>query len=230
MKHIATLLLAGPLLAAAQTYNLAADFSATKNSGQAWQYGWSANLGQTFEAYRSSTKITGVDYWSDGLNANLAPSVSHNPTSQPIAVGDYVLAAGAAAFEPGPSGELSVYRWVAPQAGEYHLDVSFLGLGSHSTTQVFVLGLNGGQAFYGEMRGPGSTQAFNGNYLVSAGSGFDFVVSNLVSGSSGNTIGISAQLTMVPEPASALTLFAGLGVLTVTWARRRRDGEQVTST
>lgn len=229
MKHIAILLLAAPLLAAAQTYNLAADFSATKNSGQAWQYGWSANLGQSFEPYGSSTKISGVDYWSDGLSANLAPSVSHNPTGASVVVDDHVLAPGAAAFEPGPYGGLSIVRWVAPQSGLYHLDASFIGLGSRSTAQVYVTARGGAQAFYGEMRGPGSTQSFSGNLPVGAGGGFDFIVSNMGSGSGGNTIGISAQLTMVPEPASALTLFAGLAVLAVTWARRGRAGDLAAS-
>lgn len=221
MKYIATLLLAVPLLAAAQTYDLATDFSSTRNSAEPWQYGWSNGSGQTFVPYRGSGKNgTPLDYWFDGQYADPAPSVSHNPTSLPVAVGDHVLAPGAAAFEPGPGGEYSIYRWVAPQSGEYHLDVSFSGLGSRSTTEVYVLSTDGAQAFRGEIRGFGSTQTFSGNYTVRAGTGFDFVVNNFLDAYGGDTIGISAQLAMVPEPSSAL--MSGLGLaLMFLWLRRR---------
>src|SRR6516225_679362 len=79
-------------LAAAQSFDAAADFSATSNPNGAWSYGWSASRLSGFHLLPHSINfdvdVTGIylnpaiaDVWTGSPSGDIAPAVFHNPSS-----------------------------------------------------------------------------------------------------------------------------------------------------
>lgn len=157
-----------------ETYDVALDFSVASNPNGVWSYGYMTSLGSGLIAYQESGNSSGLDYWVHNLSLG-APSVIHNPTSDTIDRGTPVVAAGQAAFHPGPGGEYSVFRFTAPDSGAYQLDCSFHGIDkAGTTTDVHVL-LNGTSIFDGSVNGfgPGTGPSFNANLVLAVGDRVD---------------------------------------------------------
>jgi len=132
------------------TFDPAADFSATANPNGVWSFGWSRQLGSTFElnAVRGDTFFGVSDFhWWAGENATDAepghfPLVGHNSTGTDLNFGDsIVVPAGQLTMHPGPNGELAVVRFTAVVAGSYAISATFLRLDVSvgTTTDVHVL-------------------------------------------------------------------------------------------
>jgi len=196
------------------TFNAAADFSATNNPNGVWQYGWSSNLGSTFNLLTATENLCGLtDSW---FNPNLFlgnPRVEHNGTGSTINCITRTFQPDELSLHPGVNGQYSIVRWVAPEAGTYSLASTFSGLDFvGTTTDVHVLH-NGTSLLDNLVNGFGapSARSFASALSVLAGDTIDFAVGfgngNFYYDTTGLAATISkADTTSVPEPTSVLGL------------------------
>jgi hypothetical protein len=182
--------------APAQSFNAAADFSATSNPNGAWSYGWSTSRLSGFNLLPQSIKfdvdVTGAvlnpaiaDVWTGAPTGDVAPSVFHNPAPFVDTHSSYPFGCcapypvGGLGFHPGPNGENAKVRWTAPAPGVYKVKATFSGLdyGGQvgTTTDVAVL--------YSRFNsGAGATmtqQLWTGN-VIAFGSHYDQSFSGIV--------------------------------------------------
>lgn len=205
------LVVAGPLLlshlAAAQTFDAAAEFSATSNPNGAWSYGWSTSRLSGFHLLPQSIKydvdITGVhlnpaiaNVWTGSFSGDTAPSVFHNPgpfvdthSSYPAGCcAPYPV--GGLGFHPGPNGENARVRWTAPAAGVFKVKATFSGLdyGGQVGTTTDVAVLHSRSTPATELTNSTKTdQLWTGN-VIAFGSHYDQSFSGTVSVLAGDTI------------------------------------------
>jgi hypothetical protein len=195
-------------------FDAATDFSLTQNPNGVWSYGQSATLASPLVLYTNTVReFSAIESWNAGSGSFSNPSVSHNPLANSVTQASITYQPGQLAFHPGPNGQFSVVRFVAPTAGDYSLQSSFTGLDfvGPTTTDVHVL-RNGVSLFDGVISAFGSGPSFATSQRLSAGDTIDFKVGV---GSDGtfafDTTGLGARITLVPEPSS-LVLFS-LGTL-----------------
>lgn len=195
---------------AAQRWSAADDFSPSSNPNGAWAYGYQTSLGGAFSLYNVPTTLgTGLNYWTPG-SLGVDPNLLHNPSASPVAAFDFIVQPGQAAFHPGPSGQFSVFRWIAPSDGLYSIQADFVGLGASSTTDVHVM-VNGVPLFNQFINGQGTTAGFDIERPLVAEDTVDFAVGF---GSNGNfvsdTTGINAIITAITEPTSFVWIGGGI--------------------
>jgi hypothetical protein len=168
-------------------YDIAADFSATANPNGVWSYGYLAKSAtpetpndNTFTPYTQNGPTYGVDHW--GLvNGGWSFGVYHNSASQAVSVyGDDNFQPNQAAFQAGPDGQYSVFRFTAPQAGSYSLSTTFTGICTQrsNATDVHVL-LNGRDLFPNKVELAGQYQSSltdQGTLTLAQGEKVDFVL------------------------------------------------------
>ena len=137
--------------ASAQTYNLAKDFSIAGNPNGAWQYGQTPTRGGVFSPFTLGgfDAFYGVAYWSEGS----LPQVTLNTTGVDVTLSTLKIPAYKIYQHPGPGGDNSVVRWIAPQTGIYSIDSSFTGIdfAYPTTTDVAVLRNSSEQLFAGDI-------------------------------------------------------------------------------
>jgi hypothetical protein len=75
----------------AQTYDVAADFSATGNPNGPWSYGWSGSLGSAFILDSDPQVREDLDTWRGDVAGDGNPAVYHNGTSYAILLGGTAL-------------------------------------------------------------------------------------------------------------------------------------------
>jgi hypothetical protein len=199
-------------------FNVASDFSLTNNPNGAWRYGWSSSLGSSFNLYSNVGKQTPtIDLWYDPTKKIEPPFVVHNSTaSENNSHPTITYQPGQLGFHPGYYGEYSIVRWIAPEAGNYSLATTFMGL-DHvglTTTDVHVLH-NNSLLFSNLINGFGASSAksFTTTGTVQAGDTIDFAVGygsnqTYFYDSTGLDVTISTTPAgvseAVPEPSTAL--------------------------
>lgn len=210
------------VMAHAQTYNVATDFSLVSNPNGVWSYGETAALTSSLLLYTNSNAnfLGGLEQWRGNAASNPNLSVFFNATSSPI-IG---VAPGHLAFHPGPMGEFSTVRWTAPASGKFRITTLFTAIGG-GNTDVHVLRGNT-DLFDGTTTTVGTTASYSiplNN--VSAGETIDFKVGYGANGTYfGDTTELSAvvvDLNSVPEPG-AVALFLAGALPGIEMLRRRR--------
>src|SRR5664280_1712064 len=80
---LATVIVAGPSVAQATTYNISNDFSTASNSNGVWTYGYSTSLGGVLTNYNVGGTAGSIQSWtSSGLGG--IPVDFNNPTGSAI--------------------------------------------------------------------------------------------------------------------------------------------------
>jgi hypothetical protein len=203
---------------AGQVYDAAADFSLASNPNGVWSYGYENSLGSSLILYDMANTTwfgnPGLQAWNSPLGID--PNVVHNSTDMDIMFAtSVILPARSLQFHPGPNGQFSVIRWTAPVAGEFNLDAAFRGndFVFPTTTDVHIL-FNGNSLFSADVLAYGPGPSFSNIVSVKTGDTIDFAVGVGTDGSYiGDSTGISAIISAVPEPGGALLLALGVGVV-----------------
>lgn len=201
-------------------YDAHADFSIASNPAGTWSYGWTPTLGGAFTLYdRNVDTLGNATLWNaTAPRSSLVPAAWNNPTNSSIQPAG-LDPAQSAAFHPGESGEFSVFRFTVPSSGSYDISGAMTVIDSGDTRGYVVI--NGAAIFdTGEMHQADGAHAFSLTATLASGDTVDFVVGLGTSNSYYNdSTMLSATLTDVPEPASAVLLLGGLAAL-----RLRRRG------
>ena len=125
-----------PLGASAETWNLATDFSATKNPNGPWSLGWRDNPARPLTLYTDGQTRCGapgeLDPW-DHYIQDYTPSVTRNPQDYPVPCDDLEYRPHRVAFHQGPQ-QQSVVRFTVPSDGFVTLSVRFEAIDAGSST------------------------------------------------------------------------------------------------
>ncbi len=121
--------------------------------------------------------LAGMRSWSSRELGGIDPCVSHNSTQEVRTMANIRWDPGRLSFHPGPKGEYCVVRWTAPDAGEYSVKTTFLGIDQSTTTDVHIL--HGVRSVYDGwigLQGQGKRADFEGKITAAKGDTLDFVV------------------------------------------------------
>lgn len=208
--------------------SLADDFTVASNPNGAWSYGYSNTLTGPFEfSPLAVTDLSGtpIDGWFTNTIFDGNPSVTYNETAAEVALGTVRWEPGQIILHPGPQGQFSTARWIAPVAGIYQISTSFLGQDVvGTTTDVHVL-LNGVSLFDGTVNGFGPTTliSFADVQTLAANDVLEVKVGYLNGTFVNDSTGVTFDIQAIPEPASIVlastALVFGVGLRLV---RRRR--------
>ena len=115
-----------------------------------------------------------LDWWR---HSGGEPWAARNPADAPAATPfNFTWPARQAALHPGPHGEFSVARWIAPAADRCTVTASFTGM-AQATTDVYVL--HNGRSLFSEVLnvdGKPNTATSSSDVAVAKGDTIDFVV------------------------------------------------------
>jgi hypothetical protein len=237
-------------LARGQTWDAAADWLITQNPRGAWSYGGQVSLSDPFVLYTTPGLLTARLQWrrTSGFGDACCPGLGQviNGGYDSVFPEDKIVAHPG----PGPDGgaiggdkgEYSVLRWTAPNDGLYDISILFEGLNSTATlakvttTDVHML-VNSVPQLSGLIKGyvggnpsdPNPEKApFNRARSwrrvlnLAAGDTLDFAVGDGHDQSYFSDVtGITARITLVPEPTSLL-LFGVMGAALATFRVRFR--------
>lgn len=197
----------------------ASDFSATQNPNGHWSYGWTQQLGSTFQLATERTVQDGLDIWvgpvAEPSPPGHFPLVGHNGTLNSIVTANTVrVEPGQLFLHPGPTGEYAVLRFTADQQSQYFLSALFIGIDfvGPTTTDVHVL-MDGDSVFDGVVTAFGRGPEFRSFLDLSRGSTVDFAVGFGNGNFFFDSTAVAAEITPVPEPGVAALLLAGLSLL-----------------
>ena len=105
-------------------WNLAGDFSATRNPNGAWSYGWRATAVDPLVLYTDHDgQCPELIPWEYNMLIH-CPNLTQNPNDYPVSCFTFVLQPHKLFFHPGPQ-QQSVVRWTAPTSQEVNLAVDF---------------------------------------------------------------------------------------------------------
>ncbi|MDB6068786.1 MAG: hypothetical protein JWR26_4994 [Pedosphaera sp.] len=187
----------------AQTFDPAAEFSATNNPNGNWSYGYSTTLGGPLIRHTNHTQFNGIDAWNtDFLDGD--PLVGHNPTAHSITYGSVTVGPGQLWLHPGPSNQRAVLRFAVTNGGHYLVQGNFFGedFVGPTSTDVHVL-VDSVSMFDGLVHGYGSSSvtSFTVRGTVVAGDFIDFAVGYGANNSFYfDSTGLSCTLTIIPPP------------------------------
>lgn len=226
-KLAATVLAASALLAPgaqAAGSDASADFSSFSNPNGVWSYGTTATLAGAFSLFATNTTVPGgtgsADFWNNGGLPWLGKAGPGGWNFLTIAADANTLSAHA-----GPSGEYAVLRFTSALGGSYSVAASFWGqdFSGPTTTDVHVRS-GGSDAFSANVNGFGapSLQSWSGTVTLGSGDSLDFAIGRGVDNDYRfSSTGLSATVSLVPEPAVAGLMLAGLLGLSLLQRRRR---------
>jgi len=210
-------------------YNVTDDYALSNPNGE-WRYGYSTSLGSAFVPYAlTSTVFGGIggihqQYFSSALTL---PAIFKNTTAATLhPFSTITMSPGQLAMHPGPSGEVAIARWTAPDTYTIAFSGSFQGIGGVNTsTDVHVLH-NGFSVFDGSIQGSSSLNSFANfadGFNVSAGDTIDFALGFGGANYFFDSTALDAQITtstVVPLPP-AVGLFA-TGLIALFSLQRRK--------
>ena len=227
----ASLLFAFVLQSGAQAspivFDAGAEFSFSNNPNLSWSYGYTPALGVAFNfnAYTQTATAVGVQFWRNDASNFGTPNVGLNPTGSDITFASTTFRPNQLTLHPGPNGELSVVRFIAPTSGAYSLTSLFnmRSFGGSHSTDVHVL-LNNVEQFTDVVATFDDQKTFNSALGLASGDVLDFVV-----GANNDFLGDTTELrarleyapTQVPEPWTAALFATAVGLLAMM---RRRTG------
>jgi len=208
----------------AQVFDLSADFSLAKNPNGAWEYGFSATnslAADQFQLDQKSVMIGPIGFWhptqGDVPGPGYYPYIAYNSTTDTqVGSKGWAISAGEIAMEASNSGQYSLVRFVAPRAGNYSVNVKFIGIHyGLSTTDVHVL-KNGSTVFDADIDGYGGDPAFHkvegsspraeysGQMPLKANDRLTFAVGYGKNKTNfGDTTGLSVRIVLINETKSA---------------------------
>jgi hypothetical protein len=104
------------------SYGAVPGFSASSNPAGAWSYGFSW-CSDAMTSYASANNAYGsvLQTWSPASNG-APPMITRNPTTETQTYSTVSQPPDVLNLHPGPNGERSVLRWIAPAAGVYRIE------------------------------------------------------------------------------------------------------------
>jgi hypothetical protein len=110
-----------------------------------WSYGWESGQGSTFHLDTAHWKAsqgssTSIEFWSktaDSIEASVFKNGLSATTYDGMAIGSLALG-----MVPGAGGEVSVLRWVPPEAGTYTITATFTGISTPSSKVTVGVSVN----------------------------------------------------------------------------------------
>jgi hypothetical protein len=158
------------LAAAAQTFDLSAEFSLMKNPKGVWRYGYSLAQSLAPSEFRLdafSDRARPIGFWHPDLNRGPGPgyypyvAFNRSKRTQYGSSNGWAARAGEVAMEASNSGQYSIVRFRAPKSGLYKISARFSGIHfGLSTTDVHVTH-NGASLFDAVIEGYGGDPAFH---------------------------------------------------------------------
>jgi len=136
-------------------------------------------------------QVSGLRIWPK--DSPCEPWVARNITRDTIRALGITWPAGHLAAHPGPAGEYSVVRFIAPADGRVRVEATFTGLAQRATTDVHVLH-NDRVVWAGGINidGAGNEARHAGDLTLAAGDRVDLVVGFGTGGYGGDTTGLAA--------------------------------------
>ncbi len=206
-------------------YNAVTDFSATRNQSGTWSYGYRGTDG-SFELLPNNANVyslePGLSTWSVPNTGGNLPAIIHNGTGETKTYDTYVVhPPNMLNLRPGPNGEKSVLRWIAPRAMRVKTEVIWAGLDTRGGTTALAQKSN----TFGMLRTVTSPRT-RGNYVTTqtvwAGDEIDFEVSPGTADPYTDSTGIS----VIIAEASSAGYFSPTSNPSGTWSYgyRRTDG------
>ena len=167
---LALSLVIGALVAAEpSTFDPGVDFSPTENPHGVWQYGYSETASLAPDQFRldkHTSAYNDIAFWEPaGDAAGHYPYIAFNKRQQlqSYVPGSWAVRSGEIAMEGSNTGQYSLLRFLAPEAGTYRLSAQFAGLhtgGDMSTTDVHVL--HGAESLFSAfIEGYGGDESFH---------------------------------------------------------------------
>jgi len=237
LRPLAPLLLALPLAAPAQSWDLAADFTGSNTTGPgangAWSFGWGSVRDDAFRpdncgAAAADLPLIGCSSGGHGVPA-MDAIVVLNPTGQPASFYGAMLPAHTAGMRTDTDGRASVVRWTAPADGQYRVSAAFEQLSWSPFSEaenVYVARsldtaslVSGGILTTAELNGVGHSMHFDSVIDAQAGSMWNFIVGRNGAATTADSLSASIHISAVPELPSRVALALGLAALGVA-ARR----------
>jgi Ca2+-binding RTX toxin-like protein len=163
---------------AGKEYFSSSDFSASNNPNGVWRYGYSTSLGGAFNLYTIHQQDRGLDILRQIIDSE--PGISYNDTPNYIFLSPefITIKSEQMSLHPGPNGEYSVLKWIAPRSGVYDIAARFSGLDADgATTDVHIL-RNGSQIYETLINGFGepSAKTYANSLNISVGDIIDIAV------------------------------------------------------
>jgi hypothetical protein len=136
--------------------------------------------------------LAGLGSWNNsGVGPD--PNVTFNTLSFAISAPWATWPGKQLALHPGPDGEFSAVRWIAPAAGRYTITALFTGIGSSSTTDVHVF-VDGKSVADNNLTQLGDKASCKEDVTLAAGSVVMFVVGRGTNGYGGDTTALTAAI------------------------------------
>jgi hypothetical protein len=226
LMSVAVCLLAiGPIGATADTWDVAADFSAVANPNSAWTYGYVQ--GGVFAAY--GTPETAGDGAGNsfagwhGSDWDVVGNVGKNVGPNVITAWGSYREVGQVCFGTAYNADLAAVVWTAPAAMEIQVAARFSGQGPDGATVRAYVVNNGTTVFtqdvlgfagravngYSDAFGTSPVQTYTATLNVLAGQTLLFGVNNLDGFLGGDATGLALTITQVPEPMTLALLAMG---------------------
>jgi hypothetical protein len=141
---------------------------------------------------RGDQPLVGLASWQNSLFGP-DPNVTFNTRSTPLEAPWATWAAKQLAMHPGPNGEYSAIRWIAPAEGKYTMTAVFTGIGSSSTTDVHVF-VNGKSVADKNLTRRDDKASCESSVSLAAGAVVMFVVGRGTDGYGGDTTALAATI------------------------------------
>ena len=215
----------------ASAFSISDDFSANANPSGVWTYGWLTAIDGTFTKYTVQSQSTSggtIDKWNGLVSDPFStPLIWNNASGAAYAAGTVSYESGWAGFHPGPSNQLSTFRFTTPSAGSYTFALDFQGADFVGTTSSDVhVHTNSGDLFSAVVSGFGdvSRKSFDATVALTAGQVVDITV-----GYGGNnylfdSTAVRGSILAVPEPQTFALLLVGLGLVGTMVKRKNKLG------
>ncbi len=191
-------------LSYATSYNATTEFSITNgNPNGVWTYGWMDSGFTTFTPYTDTVIGAFKQWYVPGHSGDYTPNVGYNYTAGV----EYGVLPGQITLHPGPNGEVTVLRFMAPSTDQYSIVGQFFA----GDVGIMQVGVREGSTWLWQAQDYG---VFSLSENLSAGQTVDFVVyGGYGYGNTPLELTIATRGAAVPEPATALLLVAGLAGL-----------------